>query len=75
MTDPETFKRLRKLADALIASCDGGRDYVDDIEGLSLDECRVLDSMALECTSCNQWYSTADMTSGVCKDCDAEDNP
>jgi hypothetical protein len=40
---------IQLLADALIASCDGGESYTEDIKALTLEECKVLDGMALEC--------------------------
>jgi hypothetical protein len=71
--DPKRYMEIRVLADKLIASCDGGRDEQDDIEALTIEECKILDGMALECQTCNQWSAAADMTDTggeyVCADC------
>ena len=73
MVTPKRYAEIRVLADKLIASCDGGHDEQDEIESLTLEECRVLDSMALECQVCNQWSAAASMTDTggeyVCADC------
>jgi formylmethanofuran dehydrogenase subunit E len=64
---------IRLLADALIASCDGGANNTEDIEALTLKECRLLDGMALECQVCNQWSAANEMRDEggkyVCIDC------
>lgn len=49
MRSPERYMEIQLLADALIASCDGGESYTEDIKALTLEECKVLDGMALEC--------------------------
>lgn len=70
---PTQYMKIRALADGLIASCDGGMDQADAVDALTIEECRVLDSMALECRTCNQWSAAADMTDTggeyVCADC------
>lgn len=75
---PQRYAEIRVLADKLVASCDGGRDEADEVEALSLDECKVLDSMAFECSHCNQWYAVADRTEDsagqwCCTDCERTD--
>jgi hypothetical protein len=71
--DPKKYMEIRALADRLIASCDGGRDEQDAIEALTIEECKVLDGMALECNICNQYSAAAEMTDTggeyVCPDC------
>lgn len=71
--NPKRYAEIRVLADSLIASCDGGASHTDDIEALTIEECKVLDGMALECQTCNQWFAAADMTDTggeyVCADC------
>jgi len=71
---PQRYMELRNLADELIASCDGGStEHHDVINDLSLEECRVLDGMALECADCNQWYAANEMREDggayICVDC------
>jgi hypothetical protein len=75
---PERYMQIRALADKLIASCDGGRDYWEEIEALKLDEARTLDTMALECQTCNQWFCVAEIGENAetgeyeCHDCGGE---
>lgn len=70
---PAQFTKCRALADKLIASCDGGRDYQDEVEALTQEECKMLDSMALECCTCNQWFAASEMidtgSQWECSDC------
>ena len=71
---PQRHTELRALADRLIASCEGGStEDNDEINNLSLGECRVLDGMALKCASCTQWFDAHDMCEDggeyVCVDC------
>jgi hypothetical protein len=71
---PKRYAEIRVLADRLIASCDGGADGQDEIEAMTLEENGVLDSMAFECTQCNQWSARSEQhedESGqwVCTDC------
>lgn len=70
---PTQYAKIRVLADSLIASCDGGVDQADQVEALTLEECRALDSMALECQVCNQWFAANEMRDDggeyVCIDC------
>lgn len=70
---PETFKKCRILADKLIASCDGGRDEQEEINGLSKEECLVLDSMILQCHVCQHWFNAKEMKDDgsqyACADC------
>lgn len=76
MSTPEAFQVARSLAEKLVASSDGGRDYWDDLEELSQDERVALDSIAFECTSCNQWFMQFENASPdgewTCKDCSGE---
>lgn len=58
---PERYMELRALADQLIASCNGGYDKWDAINELSVEECQVLDTMALECCDCNQYFEASQM--------------
>jgi len=73
MISTQDYIRLRALADRLVASCDGGRDEWDTLRALSIEECKVLDSMALECQSCNQFFAAADINDTgdeyLCSDC------
>lgn len=68
---PERYMHIRALADRLIASCDGGADDVGTIEDLSVEECKLLDSFAFCCESCDQWSDINDQREGTwtCKDC------
>ena len=70
---PTQYAKIRVLADGLIASCDGGMDQTDTIEALTIEESRVLDGMALECQTCNQWFAANEMKDEggeyVCSDC------
>ena len=70
---PKRYAEIHVLADSLIASCDGGMSHTDDIEALTIEECKVLDGMALECQVCNQYSAAAEMTDTggeyVCPDC------
>jgi formylmethanofuran dehydrogenase subunit E len=70
---PTQYSKIRVLADSLIASCDGGMDQTDTIEALTIEESRVLDGMALECQTCNQWFAANEMKDEggeyVCADC------
>lgn len=59
---PKRYVEIRALADKLIASCDGGMSYKDDIEALPLEGCCVLDSMTRECYVCGQWSDICEMT-------------
>lgn len=59
---PAQFSKVRAIADALIASCDGGLSMIDDVMDLSLEECGVLDTMARECYVCGQWSDIREMT-------------
>lgn len=69
---PEQWKRIRHLADELIATCEPFK-FNDELSELPLADCQLLDTMALECGCCNQWYDASDMTDRgsefVCKDC------
>lgn len=71
---PERYMELRKLADDLIASCDGGAQFWDVLEGLSVEECKVMDGMALECCDCGQYYEASSMKDRghefICEGCD-----
>ena len=70
---PTQYAKIRVLADSLIASCDGGMDQTDQVEALTIEERRVLDGLALECQSCNQWFAENEMRNDggeyVCVDC------
>lgn len=70
---PKRYMEMRALSDRLIASCDGGRDEWDGMNLLTVEECKVLDGMALECQSCNQWFAANEMRDDggeyVCVDC------
>lgn len=73
MSHVEHHAKIRALADALIASHDGGRDHWDTINELSTEECKLLDTMALECGGCNQWFPAPDMLDNgaeyLCAEC------
>jgi hypothetical protein len=70
---PEQYTKVRRLSNRLIASCDGGRDESDEVAALTQEECKLLDTMALECSVCNQWSDAHEFkdTGGqwVCNDC------
>ncbi len=70
---PTQYTKIRVLADGLIASCDGGMGQTDQVEALTIEESRVLDGMALECQTCNQWFAVNEMKDEgdeyVCADC------
>ena len=71
---PERYMQIRKLADDLIADCNGGAEFADEVDSLLADECKVLDGMAFRCASCDQWYdinekATPDAAEWHCKDC------
>ena len=70
---PTQYAKIRVLADGLIASCDGGMGQTDQVEALTIEESRVLDGMALECQTCNQWFAAGEMKDEggeyVCSDC------
>lgn len=71
MIEPKDTAKIRKLADGLIA-CNPS-EFWDELNALSKDECAYLDSIAFECTICNQWFATAERRGEhewVCKDCD-----
>lgn len=61
-------EKIHALADSLIASCDGGAEFVIDVYNLSYAECALLDTLALECYVCNQWFPAADVTENVAED-------
>jgi formylmethanofuran dehydrogenase subunit E len=71
--DPESWKLIRALADRLIASCVGGLDEVENIAELTPEQCKVLDTMALECVTCNQWFDVKEVRDiegeYICADC------
>ncbi len=64
---------VRAIADRLIASCDGGKDEIENIMALSQEDCALLDTMALECQICGQWFDAKDMSDAsgeyLCLDC------
>lgn len=69
---PDTFKVMRALADELIATCEPQK-FWDRLSELTMEEAKALDTMALECETCNQFYDAADMhetgSGYVCGDC------
>lgn len=76
---PDHYKEIRKLADALIASHgDDCSELLDQVEALTLEDAQLLDTMALECTSCNHWFCVgeigvnAETAEYVCYDCSEE---
>ena len=70
---PEAFNKCRALADKLLAACDGGADESDEIDALTQDEARMLDTMVLRCATCDHWFKTAEIIDDgnryECKDC------
>lgn len=70
---PKRYAEIRVLANKLMASCDGGRDEQEEVEALTLEECKILDTMALECAVCNHWLDVKEFTDTggewVCNDC------
>ena len=70
---PERQAQIETMAFDLVASCAGGRDHWEEIEALTRDEAEYLDTLALECVTCNQWYEASSMHDGdsgyVCEDC------
>ena len=70
---PKRYAEIRVLADKLIASCDGGHDQWEEVNELSRGDCKVLDTMALECQVCNQWFRANEMIDDggqwECSDC------
>jgi hypothetical protein len=71
---PKRYAEIRVLSNRLIASCDGGANDADEVSDMPLEECRVLDTMVFECTTCNQWFDITEQhedESGqwVCTDC------
>ena len=76
--EPKRYAEIRVLAGKLMASCDGGRDEQEEIESLTLEECKVLDTMVLECACCGHWFIAKTMHDCGheyrCDDCN-ETNP
>lgn len=59
--------RARTLAYKLLGTCDGA---VDQIEELTLEECRALDDIVLNCVACNWWVEAGECDEdGVCSEC------
>ena len=58
---------VRKLAERLIGSCEFA---VDEINALSLEECRELDSIAFLCDGCGWWFHRYEMVADwKCEEC------
>lgn len=70
---PERYMELRRIADAVIADCAGGRDHWEMIDSFIVEEAKIFDTMALECTCCNQYSDASDMNDNgaeyICHQC------
>lgn len=70
----DVFRKIRTLADDLIATGDPSTFFAQ-VEGLTLFETSVLDSMVFECESCNQWYAIEDKpANSICSMCAEQDD-
>lgn len=56
---PAQLTKARKLADNLMATCQPS-EYWDEVDALTLEESRVLDSIVFECQTCNHWFAVAE---------------
>jgi len=70
---PEIFRKVRPLADALMASC-SPNEHWEELEALTQEECRALDTIAFECAVCNHWFPVVQMhdpsaAQFTCKEC------
>jgi len=65
-------EKVRHLADALIGS-PGSTELQDQIESLSLDECRQLDTLCFCCAGCDWWCAESERNEcddmWYCDDC------
>ena len=76
---PETFKKARALADKLTSSC-APNEHWEELEELTREECRALDTIAFECHVCGHWFPNSekfdeDAAQWTCVDCWVEDAP
>ena len=51
---PKRYAAIREIARRLIGTT-GDADIEDEIEALTLDETRILDTMAFRCKGCEWW--------------------
>ena len=62
--------KVIELAARLRGTCDSG---VDEIEDLTVDECKQLDRLVFCCEQCNWWFEHNEMGSGKdvwkCREC------
>lgn len=69
---PPPRPSIQALAARMLGTCEG---FVDEINALTVEECRELDSIVLNCVICNWWFDTDDMTDldqgMACPDCTA----
>ena len=64
--------KVRALADKLIGTI-GPADLVDQVEDLSIEECKDLDALVFECTCCGWWCTDRERNiindEWVCDEC------
>lgn len=70
---PDDLRKARALADELMASSEPNK-YWEQLDELTSAECKALDSIAFECTTCNHWFPVTEQYERegqlVCRDCD-----
>lgn len=59
-------ERVEKLANRLLGSCDSA---VDEIEELTIEECRELDDIVLLCSGCGWWFEASEVDEELCNEC------